>query len=75
MEILNQLKTDQTGLIPAIIQDDENKEILMVGYMKPRGSAEDIRIRACLLLEPLPPGILDQGGDFRAHPNRAIGCP
>lgn len=33
MEILNQLKTDQTGLIPAIIQDDENKEILMVGYM------------------------------------------
>ena len=33
MEILNQLKTDQNGLIPAIIQDDENKEILMVGYM------------------------------------------
>ena len=33
MEILNQLKTDQTGLIPAIIQDDENKEVLMVGYM------------------------------------------
>ncbi|RKU13982.1 phosphoribosyl-AMP cyclohydrolase [Candidatus Poribacteria bacterium] len=33
MEILNQLKTDQNGLIPAIIQDDENKEVLMVGYM------------------------------------------
>ena len=33
MEILNQLKTDQDGLIPAIIQDDENKEVLMVGYM------------------------------------------
>ena len=33
MEILNQLKTDQSGLIPAIIQDDENKEVLMVGYM------------------------------------------
>lgn len=33
MEILNQLKTDQNGLIPAIIQDNENKEILMVGYM------------------------------------------
>ena len=33
MEILNQLKTDQTGLIPAIIQDDDNKEVLMVGYM------------------------------------------
>ena len=33
MEILNQLKTDQNGLIPAIIQDNENKEVLMVGYM------------------------------------------
>ena len=33
MEILNQLKTDQNGLIPAIIQDAENKEVLMVGYM------------------------------------------
>ena len=33
MEILNQLKTDQNGLIPAIIQDDDSKEVLMVGYM------------------------------------------
>ena len=33
MEFLNQLKTDQNGLIPAIIQDDDNKEVLMVGYM------------------------------------------
>ena len=33
MEILDQLKTDLDGLIPAIIQDDENKEVLMVGYM------------------------------------------
>ncbi len=33
MEILNQLKTDQNGLIPAIIQDDRNNEVLMVGYM------------------------------------------
>ena len=33
MEILNQLKLDQDGLIPAIIQDGENKEVLMVAYM------------------------------------------
>ena len=33
MEILNQLKTDRDGLIPAIIQDEENREVLMVGYM------------------------------------------
>ena len=33
MEILDQLKLDQDGLIPAIIQDGENKEVLMVAYM------------------------------------------
>ncbi len=33
MEILDQLKFDQNDLIPAIIQDDENGEVLMVGYM------------------------------------------
>jgi phosphoribosyl-AMP cyclohydrolase len=29
----NQLKFDDKGLIPAVIQDVENNEILMVGYM------------------------------------------
>jgi len=33
MEILDQLKYDENGLIPAIIQDAENGEVLMVGYM------------------------------------------
>jgi len=33
MEILDQLKFDDNGLIPAIIQDVENNEVLMVGYM------------------------------------------
>lgn len=28
-----QLKYDQNGLIPAIIQDDRNSAVLMVGYM------------------------------------------
>jgi len=28
-----QLKYDQNGLIPAVIQDDRNSEVLMVGYM------------------------------------------
>jgi len=30
---LSTLKYDANGLIPAIIQDDENSEVLMVGYM------------------------------------------
>ncbi|MBC8231061.1 phosphoribosyl-AMP cyclohydrolase [bacterium] len=33
MKILEQLKFDDNGLIPAIIQDVENNEVLMVGYM------------------------------------------
>lgn len=33
MEILDRLKYDENGLIPAIIQDAENGQVLMVGYM------------------------------------------
>ncbi|MCZ6680969.1 MAG: phosphoribosyl-AMP cyclohydrolase [Candidatus Poribacteria bacterium] len=33
MTILDELKFDQNGLIPAIVQDDENNEVLMVAYM------------------------------------------
>lgn len=32
-EILSKLKFDDKGLIPAIVQDVENNEVLMVGYM------------------------------------------
>lgn len=33
MEILNQLKFDSNGLIPAIAQDADTGEVLMVAYM------------------------------------------
>lgn len=33
MKVLDQLKFDENGLIPAIVQDFDNNEILMVGYM------------------------------------------
>lgn len=33
MEILDQLKYDENGLIPAIVQDAENGAVLMLGYM------------------------------------------
>jgi len=33
MNILDELKFDENGLIPAIIQDAENNEVLMLGYM------------------------------------------
>lgn len=33
MEILDELKFDNAGLIPAIIQDYENNEVLMMAFM------------------------------------------
>jgi len=33
MEILDELKFDKAGLIPAIIQDHENNEVLMMAFM------------------------------------------
>jgi len=33
MKILDKLKFDEKGLIPAIIQDVENNQVLMLGYM------------------------------------------
>jgi len=35
MSISEELKYDSDGLIPAIIQDAENGDLLMVGYMNP----------------------------------------
>jgi len=33
MEILKNLKFDEKGLIPAIVQDADNGDVLMLGYM------------------------------------------
>lgn len=30
---MNELKLDQNGLIPAVVQDAESKQVLMVGWM------------------------------------------
>jgi phosphoribosyl-AMP cyclohydrolase len=33
LEALKDLKFDENGLIPAVVQDAENRQVLMVGYM------------------------------------------
>jgi phosphoribosyl-AMP cyclohydrolase len=33
MNLIDKLKLNEQGLIPAVIQDEENKEVLMVAYM------------------------------------------
>lgn len=42
-EFLDQLRFDGQGLIPAIIQDVENNEVLMVGYMNREAVARTIQ--------------------------------
>jgi len=45
MEVLDQLNFDADGLIPAIVQDAENGEVLMVGYMNRRAVERTLRER------------------------------
>jgi len=39
-ELLNEIKYDTNGLVPAIVQDAETKEVLMMAYM----NAESLRV-------------------------------
>ncbi len=34
-DVLNHIKLDQAGLMPAIVQDYKNKQVLMLAYMSP----------------------------------------
>ena len=42
MNILSELKYDRDGLVTAVIQDDTNNEILMVGYMNTEAIKETL---------------------------------
>ena len=43
MEILDQLNYDPDGLIPAIVQDAENGDVLMLGYMNRKAVERTIK--------------------------------
>lgn len=42
MQILSELKYDSDGLVAAIIQDDTNNEVLMLGYMNTEAIKETL---------------------------------
>ncbi len=42
MKILSELKYDSDGLVVAVIQDRDNDEVLMVGYMNPEAIKETL---------------------------------
>ena len=60
-----ELKFDEKGLIPVIVQDHYTKEVLTLAYMNAETLALTI---ADGVLEPEPPGNLAQGGDQRQYP-------
>ena len=41
---MKDLKFDRKGLIPAIIQDDQTKEVLMLAYMNKRSLARTLKL-------------------------------
>lgn len=43
MDLLDQLKYDEDGLVPAIIQDAENGDVLMMGWMDRKAIERTLR--------------------------------
>ena len=43
MKALDDLRTDERGLLPAVVQDDANGQVLMVGYMNRQALTQTIR--------------------------------
>ena len=60
-----ELKFDEKGLIPAIVQDHYTKEVLTLAYMNAETLALTIAEGRTVLLEPEPSGDLAQGRDQR----------
>ena len=60
MSFIDLLKFNADGLIPAIVQDAQNGQVLMMAWMN-KESAENSQRRSHGLLEPFPPKILGQG--------------
>ena len=60
-----ELKFDEKGLIPAIVQDHYTKQVLTLAYMNAETLALTIADGAHRILEPQPSGDLAQGRDQR----------
>ncbi len=57
----------ETGLVPAVAQDAETGEVLMLAYVSPRRSSEPAR-RASTLLLAEPRGAVGEREDERSRP-------
>ena len=57
--------TKLDGLIPAVIQDAESAEVLMVGFMNEEALGTDAEDRLRHLLQPHAQHAVDEGRDIR----------
>ena len=67
---IDELKYDANGLIPAVVQQHDTGEVLMVAYMNRESLRRDARDRHDLVLEPQPPEVLDEGRELGQHAGR-----
>ena len=67
--MINTIKFDERGLVPAIIQDYQSGQVLMMAYMNAESLEKDHTEREHLLVLLAQPSIsLDEGGVLRAYP-------
>ena len=69
-----QLKFDSAGLIPAIVQDADTGEILMMAWMNAESIGKTIETRTTWFWSRVPPGVLEQGRDLGQHAARQRGA-
>ena len=60
MNIIEQLKFDSDGLIPAIAQEEKSGEILMMAWMNRESLQRNHRHQSCNVLEPFAKKVLDE---------------
>ena len=71
------LKRNADGLFPAIAQQYDTGEVLMLGWMDDEALHRTLTTGRCHLLQPQPPGVLGQGrhlGPRSARKSVALDC-
>ena len=59
------MKLNEDGLLPVVVQDHKNLEVLMVAYMNQEAFEETLATGRMTLLQPQPSGALEKGRDER----------
>lgn len=69
---MDDLKWDEKGLMPAVVQDAGSKDVLMVAYMNKEALDLTLKTKTALLFK-VAAEALAQGRDLGPHPGREGG--